>query len=153
MTDSNIRKLTIHQITYSKYCAKCNFHVKAEWAKNKGVEWGQLVIYCCVDGGQYSKEGKTVCPHGISFATKLGQEEPEFNIEDWSPERFKKEEKHGLKGVDSEEEDEDNILEEEDDEEMLEFEDVAVKKKKKGRRSNKGTFHGKSRGKHRQKEF
>jgi len=31
-----------------------------------------------------------ICPHGISYTTKLGEEEPEFNPEDWGLERFNK---------------------------------------------------------------
>lgn len=90
MSDPNIRKLAIPKLTYSKYCSKCNYCVKAEWAKNKGVEWGQLTVYCCANGGLYTDCGKTFCPHGISYAVKLGQEEPVFNPEDWKPERFNK---------------------------------------------------------------
>jgi len=135
--DENIRKLTLHKHTYSKYCAKCGYCIKAEWAKNKGVEWGQLVVYCCATGGERPKEKIPICPHGISYTTKLGQEEPEFNPEDWGPERFIKE-------------DNELIDYEEEDDELME---KAIRRKKKGRRTDKGTFHGKSRGKYKQREF
>ena len=40
-----------------------------------------------------------------------------------------------------------------EDERLAELEEKAVRRKKKGRRTNKGTFHGKSRGKHVGKDY
>jgi len=86
--DQNVRRLTVHKLTYSKYCSKCGYCVKAEWSKNQGVKWGQLTVYCCANGGLYTDQEQPICPNGIGWTVKLGQEEPEFNPDDWGPERF-----------------------------------------------------------------
>jgi len=88
MSDLNIRKLIIPKFTYSKYCSKCKFCVKAEWSRNEGVKYGMLNVYCCVNGGSFPKP---ICPHGIAWWTPLGTEQT-FNPEDWGPERFNKKE-------------------------------------------------------------
>ena len=88
MSDPNIRKLVIPKLTYSKYCGKCKFCIKAEWNPNEGVKHGILIVYCCANGGLYIDHGKSICPHGVSYGVELGQAE-EFSPEDWT-ERFKR---------------------------------------------------------------
>lgn len=88
MSDQNIRKLCIPKLTYSKYCSKCDYCIKAEWSPNEGVKYEMLNVYCCVNGGKFIDKGK-ICLNGIEYEVPLGTEQT-FNPEDWRPERFNK---------------------------------------------------------------
>jgi len=99
-------------------------------------------VYCCAQGGAFHSEKDLCCPNGVAYKVCLGTEE-EFDPADWGPERFDTQ-----KYLFGNETEEDLLYNEE--EELVE---EAIKRKKKGRRSNKGTFHGKSRGKYKQREL
>jgi len=137
-----VRKLALDKLTYSKYCAKCQYCIKAEWAKKEGVKYGMIDVYCCAQGGASHSEGAIYCPNGVAYGVCLGTEE-EFDPADWGPERFEIQKPWFGSKIE-----EDLLYSEEE-----EFVDKSIKRKKKGRRSNKGTFHGKSRGKYKQREF
>lgn len=136
--DKNIRKLVLDKLCYSTYC------VKAGWSPNEGVKYNAIDIYCCVDGGGCKIKVGLHCPHGIAWDKCLGTIE-EFDPADWGPERF---ERFPMLTDDSLEE-----YIEDDEEELDELTEKAIRRKRKGRRTDKGTFHGKSRGKYKQKEF
>ena len=84
MNDLNIRKLAIPKYTYSRYCSKCKYNVKAEWCQDNGVKFGMLDVYCCVNGGEFKPP---TCPHGVAYRIALGVKQ-EFCSADWKPERL-----------------------------------------------------------------
>jgi len=88
MIDVNIRRLSLPKITYSKYCAKCGFCIKAEWNPNDGDKHGIIDVQCCKNGGNCDSDINDRCPHGIEWNVCLGDETVKFDPKDWKSNRF-----------------------------------------------------------------
>lgn len=72
MSDPNTRVIVVGKDCYAKYYSQCPFKVDAGWAKKEGYKYGWIEVMCCVDSGKSFKS--SICPNGIGYETRLGEE-------------------------------------------------------------------------------